>query len=99
MVDYGGYERLKIQKEEGIAIVTLNRPDVLNAVDQRMHFELSTIFEDLWNDTEVRAVVLTGAGRAFSSGGDVRNMMPEAMYDSAYLRVEMRQARKIIDSL
>jgi Enoyl-CoA hydratase (EC 4.2.1.17) len=70
-MDYSSYTQLKVEKQEGIAIVTLNRPEVLNVVNAKMHTELVSIFGDLNQDNEVRAVVLTGAGRAFSAGGDM----------------------------
>jgi len=65
------YEKLLIEKrDEGIALVTLNRPERLNAVDKQMHNELARVTRDAQADRSVRVVVLTGAGRAFCSGGD-----------------------------
>ncbi|MFP6626816.1 MAG: crotonase/enoyl-CoA hydratase family protein [Deltaproteobacteria bacterium] len=55
----------------GIATVTLNRPDRLNAFTARMVFELTGIFEAVDRDDGVRAVILTGAGRAFCAGADL----------------------------
>ena len=57
--------------DDGIATVTLNRPRSLNAIDRRMADELVIAFMQLEADDRVRAVVLTGAGGHFSSGGDV----------------------------
>ncbi len=75
MVDYSRYQTLLIEKDsDGVALVTLNRPDKRNAVSQQMHTELEDIFVDLCNDDEIRAVVLTGAGSAFCAGGDVEGM-------------------------
>jgi enoyl-CoA hydratase len=98
MVDYSRYEHLKVEKQDGIALVTLNRPEALNAVNQKMHLELSTIFEDLGKDEEVKVVVLTGAGRAFSSGGDIK-WMQEREHNPAYIKKAMREARKIIEDI
>jgi enoyl-CoA hydratase len=70
-VDYSDYKYLKIEVEDGVATVTLNRPEVLNAVNQRMTSELHTIFQDLHRDNEVKAIIFTGAGRGFCSGADV----------------------------
>jgi enoyl-CoA hydratase len=57
--------------EDGVAVVTLNRPEALNAVDERLHGALAGLWAALSDDPDVRAVVLTGAGRAFSAGGDL----------------------------
>src|SRR3972149_6213237 len=72
MADYSRYETLLIEKDaEGIAVVTLNRPEKRNAVSNKMHDELEAIFADLANDDDIRCVVLTGAGSALCAGGDV----------------------------
>jgi len=73
---YEHYQHLLIKiADDGVALVTLNRPDVLNAANDRMHHELTTIWGDLERDPAVRVIVVTGAGdRAFSAGGDVTDM-------------------------
>lgn len=58
-------------KEDGIGIITLNRPDKLNAVTDDMLADLTNIINDITLDDEVRAVILTGNGRAFCAGTDV----------------------------
>lgn len=71
-MDYSEYQHLLVEVSDGIALVTLNRPEVYNATNDRMHFELTTIWGDLEKDPAVRAIVVTGAGdRAFSAGGDL----------------------------
>ena len=52
----------------------MNRPEALNAVNHGLHQELQTIFADVGRDDEVTAVMLTGAGKAFSAGGDIKWM-------------------------
>jgi crotonobetainyl-CoA hydratase/dehydration protein DpgD len=65
--------RVRYLKQDGVARVTLNRPDVLNAMDLRMHEELAAVWDDVESDDAVRVAVLTGAGdRAFSVGQDLR---------------------------
>jgi enoyl-CoA hydratase/carnithine racemase len=64
-------EAIKIERREGIAHVTLNRPSVKNAVTLAMWRELSAIFMRFVDDQEVRAVVLAGEGKDFSVGADV----------------------------
>jgi len=56
----------------GLVTITLNRADKLNAISLRMHAELQQACAELRDDTEARVVILTGAGRAFSAGADLR---------------------------
>ncbi len=65
------YETLNIEKKDGVAVLTLNRPETHNAMNHTMFLELGTAAKELQNDPEVRAVVLTGAGKSFSSGLDL----------------------------
>src|ERR671927_1287923 len=62
---------------EGVAWVTLNRPERLNALTFEVYRELTDAFAALQTDGDVRVVVVTGAGRAFCSGGDVRDIIGE----------------------
>jgi enoyl-CoA hydratase/carnithine racemase len=62
---------------EGVAWITLNRPERLNALTFEVYRELTDAFAALGAEDEVRVVVLTGAGRAFCSGGDVRDIIGE----------------------
>ncbi|MGE3908735.1 MAG: enoyl-CoA hydratase/isomerase family protein [Chloroflexota bacterium] len=66
--------RVLLTVEDGIAVATLNRPDVLNAVDEPMREALADMVEHVGKDTSVRALVITGAGRGFCAGGDIRAM-------------------------
>ncbi|QKV97320.1 enoyl-CoA hydratase/isomerase family protein [Streptomyces sp. NA02950] len=64
---------MRYEKKDGVAHVTLDRPEVLNAMDLRMHEELAAVWDDVEADDEVRVAVLTGAGeRAFSVGQDLK---------------------------
>lgn len=65
---------IQVTHDSGVATVLLNRPDKLNALSGEMYHELADCFEQLGADDGVRAVVLTGAGRAFCAGGDVSSM-------------------------
>src|SRR5438034_8238351 len=62
---------------DGIATITLNRPERLNAITFEVYHELTDFFVTLRDEKDVRAVVITGAGRAFCSGGDVRDIIGE----------------------
>jgi enoyl-CoA hydratase/carnithine racemase len=66
-----GYEHILFDVSESIATVTLNRPDALNAYQPKMGDELVDAFGRARDDEDVRAVVLTGAGRAFCAGVDL----------------------------
>ncbi|HMO47391.1 MAG TPA: enoyl-CoA hydratase-related protein [Rubrivivax sp.] len=74
MSRYADYHDLKIEVANKVATVTLNRPEARNAINQRLIRELRTIWDDLGDDPDVNAVLLTGAGDRFSVGGDVKAM-------------------------
>lgn len=63
-----------VSTRNGIATITLNRPDLRNAINDEMRGELITAFEWADADSDVRAVILTGAGKGFCSGGDISGM-------------------------
>ncbi len=92
------YQTLRVDREEGVAVVTLYRPEVLNAVDETMHRELAQVWPALAADPEVQAIVLTGAGRAFSAGGDMRWL--EATHGQfPAQRALLREALDIIENM
>ena len=66
------YEHLLVQQDGGVLTVTMNRPEVLNAVNDPLLDGLGAVMEEAAQDESVRCVVLTGAGRAFGSGADLR---------------------------
>lgn len=66
------YKNLRLEVSEGIATLTLNRPERLNALDNETLAELATVFSDLYDQDDVRILLLTGEGRAFCAGGDVK---------------------------
>lgn len=65
------------QDEHGVATITLNRPERLNALTFEVYRELTDLFAALRNEKDVRVVVITGSGRAFCSGGDVHDIIGE----------------------
>ena len=65
------YESILLEKEEGIGTIILNRPEKLNAFTAKMGIEFHQALQEMESDPEVRVVVITGAGRAFSAGADV----------------------------
>jgi 2-(1,2-epoxy-1,2-dihydrophenyl)acetyl-CoA isomerase len=77
MTDYElahAYETVNVLRNEGAAKIELHRPDSLNAWDQQLGLDLKEAVESVAADREVRAVVVTGAGRGFSSGADLKSM-------------------------
>ena len=72
------YEDLLLEKKDGIAILTLNVPDKLNAISGKMGRNLPLAVDEIAQDDEVRVVILTGAGRGFCSGADVSAMAKSA---------------------
>jgi len=68
------YEGVLYEKKEGIATITLNRPDTLNALNAPMIESLLRAFADVDEDAQVKVAILTGAGRGFCSGADVKEM-------------------------
>jgi enoyl-CoA hydratase len=71
-MDYSGYQRLLFERRDhGVLLITLNRPDSYNAADETMHSELARVWTDVGRDDQARVAVVTGAGKAFSAGGDL----------------------------
>src|SRR5260370_37855971 len=66
------YQHLLVHQEGGVLTITMNRPEVLNAVSDPMLDGLGEILEEAAQDASVRCIVLTGAGRAFGAGADLR---------------------------
>ena len=65
------YENLLYEKQRNGLLITLNRPEALNALSQGLRNEIDAALEEARQDPDIRAVVITGAGRAFSAGADI----------------------------
>lgn len=74
---YPAYESILLRLEDQVATVTLNRPEHSNPLDPVAYVEIRDVFQRLSDDPEARAVVLTGAGKNFSSGGDIQRFRRE----------------------
>ncbi len=78
-MDYSSYDRLLFTHlPDGVLLITMNRPEVYNAADEAMHTQLARIWTDISRDDQTRAVVITGAGKAFSAGGDLAMVARQA---------------------
>lgn len=70
-MDFASYQCITFERRGKVLIAKLNRPEQMNAVNARLHTELSRVFYDLQSDPESDVIVLTGTGRAFCAGGDI----------------------------
>ena len=96
---YENYRDLRIESRDGVLTITMNRPETLNAVGERMHEELAQIFTDAALDPEVDVLILTGEGRAFSAGGDIEWMQKMIDVDGAFEKTAAEGKRIIFTML
>ena len=89
---------IRVESDGPVRVVTLNRPETMNAFDREMHAAFPRVLADLGDDREARAVVLTGAGRAFSAGGDFSNFAKNRA-DLYHRRASLREGRRMFDEL
>ncbi|MEO1321586.1 MAG: enoyl-CoA hydratase-related protein [Pseudomonadota bacterium] len=75
------FETITLERKERIAVVTLNRPDSLNALNALVMSEIAAAFEEVDRDPSIAVSVLTGAGRAFAAGADIKEMQPQTFSD------------------
>lgn len=73
------YENLTFEKESHVAVVTLNRPERLNALNQALQKEILAVCQQIREDDDVRVAIFTGAGRGFCSGADISGPRPEGV--------------------
>jgi enoyl-CoA hydratase len=85
-----------VENDGPVRVVTLNRPEHRNAVNQEMHSAFARLWPRLADDPEARAVVLTGAGEAFSAGGDLVQWFENYVENPVTRRQGMREARRIV---
>ena len=81
--------------QPGVLLITINRPEKLNAADEDLHEALANVWLDVARDPETRVAVITGAGRAFSAGGDIE-MQRRAHGDYGRVVHTMRQASDVV---
>lgn len=96
---YTPNDGILVESDGPVRILTMNRPDSRNAVTEDIKDCLITVWDALADDLDVRAVVLTGAGAAFSAGGDIANF-PNVTADGEYRRrTRLRNGRRIINAM
>lgn len=91
------YEHILVEAEEGVGIITLNRPDKLNAMNRRLSSELHDAVKRFEADDAVACIVITGAGRAFSAGGDIHEQREDDRRYTAEELDKMRSGRGSFD--
>jgi enoyl-CoA hydratase/carnithine racemase len=89
---------LLVESDGPVRILTLNRPDHMNAFNDDLHLEFARIWASLEDDPDARAVVLTGAGRAFCAGGSFEEFELHRRDQQARRRT-MRSARRLVDEM
>ncbi len=89
---------LLVETDGPVTILTLNNPDMRNAFLDDMHEAMQEIWTHLANDHSVRAVVLTGAGKAFSSGGNIPDFI-RSYDDPEHRRMSLRGAKRLMDAM
>lgn len=97
MSKYTEYQALGFSQRDRILTVTLNRPDKLNAFNERMEEEVARFLASAATDPDFDIVILTGAGRAFSAGGDVEGWMMKNIQEPA--RFDTAMAKRVIFAL
>ncbi len=99
-VDYASYRHLEVTKHDRIVTVTLNRPEVRNAIGAGLHSELGRIFTDLDMDDDCDLVILTGAGGYFCAGGDLKwvlSLNGDVAKSTAAIRTDRRIQNSMLD--
>jgi len=94
---FDDYRHLEFERREhGVLLITINRPEQLNATNARLHFELSRVWCDVADDTETRVAVVTGRGKAFSAGGDLDEMVLGQVRDFPKIAATMKEVADIV---
>ena len=91
------FECIIYEKADGIATVKLNRPRVLNAMNKQLWIDFQAALDDVRNDPEMKVLIITGEGRAFSTGADLKESKDRSLEDYRDYLTELQEAsRKII---
>ena len=76
------FENILLEKEDGIATITFNRPDAMNALNNQTRAEFYSAMKDVAADNNIKVVILTGAGRAFVAGSDIKELKQTTSLDA-----------------
>ena len=95
-MDYAEYQHLTFDRRpSGVVLVTINRPEVMNATNARLHWELTQVWLTIDADPAARVALVTGAGRAFSAGGDM-SLVEEMAGNAAAVARTLREASDLV---
>ena len=83
-------------KQDGVAVIRLNRPQVLNAMNKRLWLDMQTALEDARADEAIKVVVVTGEGRAFSTGADLKESKTRSIEDYRDYLVSLQEVSRTI---
>lgn len=98
-MNYADFQHILFTRPQpNLLWITLNRPEVLNAADRRLHTELVEVWNTIDRDPSVHAAVVTGAGRAFSAGGDLK-LVEDAYRDPEEIMRILDEARDLVYNL
>ena len=99
MTDYDGFEHLRFEHHApGVLLITIDRPEVLNAADEQLHRDFAGVWPVVDADESVAVSVITGAGRAFSAGGDL-DMVERMTTDHGAVVEQWRDAGAVVDAM
>lgn len=91
------FECIIYEKNEGIATIKLNRPQVMNAMNKQLWLDFQVALEDVKNDADIKVLIITGEGRAFSTGADLKESKNRTVEEYRDYLVELQEtSRKII---
>ena len=90
------FECIIYEKEDRIALIKLNRPEVLNAMNIQLWLDFQVALEDVKNDPEIKVLIITGEGRAFSTGADLKESKVRSIEEYREYLVELQETSKKI---
>lgn len=93
------FTKIILDKKEGIARITMNRPEAMNGLDADILHEMETALNESENDDQIRVVVITGKGRAFSAGADLKYQLNVIAGDIVRRLEFIRLVRRVTDTI
>jgi len=90
------FECIIYEKDKGIATIKLNRPQVLNAMNKQLWLDFQVALEDVKNDPGIKVLIITGEGRAFSTGADLKDSKDRSIEDYRDYLVELQETSRTI---
>ena len=76
------YQTIQLDQHDHVAVITLNRPDAMNALSAQMMLEMHGVINQLDHDDQIRAIVLTGSDKAFAAGADIKEMVDQTYLEA-----------------